>query len=165
MRSGIRGFTLVELMITLIVFAVVLGIAIPNFQNYILQNRVKTGAQELFSALNYARSEAVKLDADVYVTPADENHWQKGWIVTDMADRTYSECQNGKSNCLRVQPPLSELTITTSDDEVVYGGNGRTGVQTQFQFCTAANNASVQQRVVSTDLSGRPRIEFEGDCS
>lgn len=164
MRSIHQGFTLVELMITLIVFAIVVTVAIPNLQYYTLQNRVKTGAQNLFSSLIYARSEAVKRDAPVYLNPADADAWEKGWVVTTVAGRTYSECQDGESDCLRIREPLAELAIATAAADVEYGGNGRVATEAEFRFCPADANAAVQQRVVTADLSGRPRIEYEGDC-
>jgi type IV fimbrial biogenesis protein FimT len=166
MQSATRGFTLLELMITLTVFAIIAVVAIPNFQNYMLQNRVKTGAQELFTSLLYARSEAVKRDAPVYVIPADPDAWHEGWIVTNETSRTYAECDGGgASDCLRLHQPLSGLAVTSAEDEVVYSGNGRTESSTEFRFCTEQSNAAVQERSVATELSGMPRIRYEGDCS
>lgn len=165
MPARTAGFTLLELMMTLAVFAIITIVAIPNFQDYMLQNRVKTGAQELFSSLIYARSEAVKLDARVYVTPADADAWQQGWIVTSNEDRTYAECESGEDDCLRLQEPLSGLAVTSDDGEVVYRANGRTEASTEFRFCPEGSNAAIQERRVTTELSGMPRIRYEGDCS
>jgi type IV fimbrial biogenesis protein FimT len=59
-----RGFTMVELMITLAVAVVLLVIAIPNFQHMIVSHRLTTAANNVVDALNTARMEAVKLNAD-----------------------------------------------------------------------------------------------------
>jgi len=55
-----RGFTLLELIITIGIFAIIAGFAIPGFQNLIEANRVTTQTNNLLSALKTARSEAVR---------------------------------------------------------------------------------------------------------
>ncbi|MFK2876820.1 GspH/FimT family pseudopilin [Rhodanobacter hydrolyticus] len=54
------GFTIVELMITLAVAAILLAIAVPSFRNITLANRLNTAANGLVGAINAARMEAVK---------------------------------------------------------------------------------------------------------
>lgn len=59
-----RGFTIIELMVTLTVAGVLLAIAVPSFRNFILSNRLTTTANDLIMAINVARMEAVKLNAN-----------------------------------------------------------------------------------------------------
>ncbi|MEW5833987.1 MAG: GspH/FimT family pseudopilin [Pseudomonadota bacterium] len=61
--SFARGFTLVELMITLAVAAVLLVIAVPSFRSIMLSSRLDTTANDLIAALNTARMEAIKANA------------------------------------------------------------------------------------------------------
>ncbi len=58
-----RGFTIVELMITLAVAAVLLVIAVPSFRSIMLSSRLDTAANDLVASLNTARMEAVKANA------------------------------------------------------------------------------------------------------
>lgn len=60
-----RGFTIVELMITIAVAAVLLVIAVPSFNTIINSNRLTTAANNLVNALNTARMEAIKRNASV----------------------------------------------------------------------------------------------------
>ena len=60
-----RGFTLVELMVTLAVVVILTAIAIPSFRNLTLSNRLTTTANSIVGALRTARMEAVKRNASV----------------------------------------------------------------------------------------------------
>ena len=57
--KGMRGFTLVELMITIALLGVVATIAVPNFVQFIRNNQVQAKADELKTFLQYARGQAV----------------------------------------------------------------------------------------------------------
>lgn len=59
------GFTLVELMVTIFVAAILMAIAVPSFRNITTSSRLTTTANSLVSALHAARMEAIKRNADV----------------------------------------------------------------------------------------------------
>lgn len=161
------GFTLVELVIVVVLFAVLLTVAVPGFRDYMLQNRVKTGAQELFTALLYARSEAVKRNGDVYIVPngGTSGDWQDGWVVTTDPAKGYSDCQTDQTNCLRIQQPLAGISITTGAASVTYDGTGRAAATASFAVCDSGASAEVRRRQVSIDLTGRAAIDYDGVCS
>lgn len=60
-----QGFTLVEMVITLVVAAILFAVAIPSFNNLVNSNRLTTGANALIGALNTARMEAIKRNGSV----------------------------------------------------------------------------------------------------
>lgn len=88
------GFTLTEMMITLVVAAILLSQAVPSFMTMLQDNRIVTQANDLVASLNMARSEAVKRGDRVTVCKSNDNAtctaaggWQQGWIVfTDTND-------------------------------------------------------------------------------
>ncbi len=59
-QSRLEGFTLIELMVTLAVAAIMLTIAVPSFQEFIGSNRLTSEANGFLTSLNLARSEAIK---------------------------------------------------------------------------------------------------------
>jgi len=63
-----QGFTLIELLITLAIVAILAGLAAPNMGEYIEQERVRGALVNLKQELAYARSEAIKRNATVFIS-------------------------------------------------------------------------------------------------
>jgi type IV fimbrial biogenesis protein FimT len=63
--QGFRGFTLIELMVTISIMAILLMIAVPSFQNATLGSKLSSFANGLVASAHLARSEAIKRNADV----------------------------------------------------------------------------------------------------
>ena len=82
-----RGFTLVELMMTLAVAAVLVGVGVPSMQNLIRNNRLTAATNQFVSSLNIARSEAIKQGRNATVCVSDTqnscsgSNWRLGWLA------------------------------------------------------------------------------------
>ena len=59
MKANNAGFTLIELMFTIVVLAVLLGIGVPNFRDFVRNSRITAAANDLLADTNLARSESV----------------------------------------------------------------------------------------------------------
>jgi len=59
-KSRRSGFTLIELMVTLSVAAILMAIAIPNIRNFLSNNRLSSGVNDLLHSIQVARTEAIK---------------------------------------------------------------------------------------------------------
>jgi type IV fimbrial biogenesis protein FimT len=62
-----KGFTLMELLITVTIVGILVAIGVPSLRDLILKNRLRGAAEEAQTMLQFARSEAVKRNEDVYV--------------------------------------------------------------------------------------------------
>ena len=87
------SFTLVELLITLAIAAILLGLSIPSFTALISSNRLSSSANKWITTLNYARSEAIKRNQQVVVRKTSTN-WEQGWQVFVDIDRSTVARQN-----------------------------------------------------------------------
>lgn len=87
-----QGFTLIELMITLLVGALVLGVGIPTLRDFISTNQMAASVNNFVSAVHLTRSEAIKRRANA--TLCASSNWDAaspicapggkisdGWIV------------------------------------------------------------------------------------
>lgn len=89
--GALQGFTLIELMITISIAAVLMMIAVPSYENASLNSKLASQANSLIAGAQLARSEAIKRNAVVRLCPSDGNaeapdcsgsaNWSKGWLV------------------------------------------------------------------------------------
>ena len=138
-----RGFTLTELMIVVTVFAVLVGAALPSYNQFVRNQRVKNASFDVFSSLVLARSEAITRNGSVTLAPVTTDNWLSGWTVKDAG-----------GTVLRRQEAISGITIT-GPTNVVYNGSGRLG-SASGSFELTATGGSITTRCITVDLSGRP---------
>lgn len=88
MRDSNHGFTLIELMITVVVLAILLAIGVPSFREFYLNNRITSNINMLNSHVLLARSAAIKRNrlASLCSNPGDgpacgAPDWSRGWVV------------------------------------------------------------------------------------
>lgn len=82
-----RGFTLIELMVTLAIVAILMMVAVPSFVAFQRNAELTSASNTMLAALNAARSEAMKRNQNVMVTPLGTG-WASGWQVFVDVDRS-----------------------------------------------------------------------------
>ena len=143
-----RGFTLVELLTVVSVLVVLTLIAVPSFNELSRSQRVQLAATDLFTSLLRARSESIKQNTDVTLSPAGT--WVAGWAVAVAG--TNIDTHAATSN------------ISISDPGVVtYRSSGRIAGATQPKFSVSATQTAMK-RCVQVHLSGEP-VVTKGACS
>lgn len=157
MRRRSRGFTMTELMVTLSVTAILTTVALPSFRDYIANQRVRSAAQDLFSSLLYARSEAIKRNETVLIVP-DAGGWSQGWSVVAGDGSVVSE-RGARTNVV--------IAATDLPEPFGYQRSGRLqpgAALPSFALCDAAGNPEVGRRLITIDLSGQPALRLAGSC-
>ncbi len=170
-KSG--GFTLIELMVTLAIAAILLTIGIPSFRDLMIKSRLSGQVQEFFGTLNFARSEAIKRGNFVSVCKSADGsqcggNWSDGWIVfaNNDNDSPASRDNIGGANeepLLRVFPALpSNYTLnanTNFTNYITYDRFGMANNMGTFVFCANSDESKARAIILTRT---RPRIAAAG---
>jgi type IV fimbrial biogenesis protein FimT len=141
-----RGFTIIELMITLAVAAIIISIAVPSFKAVINNNRVATTTNEMIAALGLARSEAIKVNRKVQVKPATGD-WQLGYDIK--IDTDGDDAFDDESVLRMIEAPHSSISYATSATQVTFNPLGGIADGTSKTFGISAPDAFSRKITVS----------------
>jgi len=173
-----RGYTLLELLITLALLVIVAAFAVPSFQDSIARNARESAMLDLMSSLALARSEAVSADRPVSICRSTNlttcagsaGDWSGGWLV--FSDTGTAGSIGGSDTVVQVHPVLSiggAVTVKTSANAAVTGeylrfdGNGfltHPSGGAYFKFCTD-DGAAANARAVWVANTGRASLSVD----
>lgn len=106
-----KGITLIELLVTLAIVTILTVVSIPAFTSLIERYRIVSATEQLYSTLQYARTEAVKRNTDVYVSFNAGDSWCYGINTGSACDcTTPSGCNLGTVSA----PSAQQLTLSSS---------------------------------------------------
>lgn len=147
------GVTLIELLVSMAILGILTAMAAPALSSLVANQRGKAMATDLYLSLIKARSEALKRNISVSLTPATVSHWEAGWTIPD---------PSGSSHPIESHGAISGVTIT-GPNSVIYRSSGRVLATTAPSFDISASGSATHW-CVSVDLSGRPSSKA-GTCS
>ena len=165
-----RGFTLIELMITLVIAAIVLTIGIPSFSDLIKNNRLVSYANEFVAGAHLARSEAIKRRRYGYICASSNQssctggtNWAVGWIawIDNNGDAVPQTAE-----LLRAQQALEGTVTYTSNgaSQFRFDPTGISLISGIFRMCDDRTNEL--GRTIGVSNSGRVGISpTPANCS
>jgi len=137
-----RAFSLIELLITLTLLALLASIALPNFSGLVERNRIKALRNLLQTQINHARASSVLHNRDVVVCGSSDgqncdNRWDTGWLL-HFSDTEELLSQHRLSTQDRLRWAGFNKKIRFHGNGTAPGGNGR------FYFCNNQNEVVLQ---------------------
>jgi type IV fimbrial biogenesis protein FimT len=116
MKQNTRGFTLIELIVTVSILAILVMIAGPSFVNTITSNRLSSDRDKLMSSLQFAKTEAISRNVPVAICPStndtscsNTNDWTDGWII--YIDENKTGLISKVDTVIRVQEGLNNINV------------------------------------------------------
>lgn len=159
------GFTLFEIVITLAVASILIGVAVPSFNSMSKSNNMTSTVNDLVYALNIARSEAMKSNSASVCVSSDQatcttGAWTTGWIVfNDLNGNCTVDAGENVIKAVEATPNLISISVAPTDSCVTYAGNGFItppgDVPLAFSFCDDRTGPQVG-RTVNLIITGRP---------
>lgn len=175
-RSHIHaGFTLIELMITLVIMAIVITIGVPAMAQYIAAQRVRATASDIVADMAFARAEAVKESRPAIIerVAGATNTWKDGWQICVDLDRN-NTCAAGEVR-KRAGPIPGGTTvcpIASGDfaDRIIFRPDGRVnrtvvpGANDGLKVADTMDDADAtndRARIVVIGLTGRTSLVIQ----
>lgn len=154
-----RGFTLIEFIIALAVLSVLLVFSMPMLTELIVTGQVRSAAMDIYGSMAFARSEAIKRNVEVTISP-NGGDWKNGWTIA-AADAPDTLAAHDALPA-KLEPLPGAAVTYTRDGRLVAGADFVLNVN-------ASGTTGVAMRCVTVRAGGQPNIRvdknLDGDCS
>ncbi|MFZ5959286.1 GspH/FimT family pseudopilin [Pseudomonas sp. QL9] len=161
-RRAAGGFTLVELMVTIAVAAILISIAVPSLNDATVAGKLSASANDLVAGAVVGRSEAIKRNAVASMCVSTDGStcgsggWEQGWIVVvgSTVIQAHAAAPTG-------------YKVTSSVARIDFQPSGVGSTQASITVCRATPTAGSQERVVTVSATGRAYVTRTetGSCS
>ena len=164
--NRLRGFTLTELLITIVIAAMIVSAAIPALISSTQNNRLTAYSNELITALNIARIKAIETGRAVSVCPssngiacAGSSDWSNGWIVFLDASGANGILDNSDKVVRRWEALDGNASVTgeTNENFVRFVGTGA-AAQSATLTLSIPDCTGDQGRRIDVDSTGRASV-------
>jgi prepilin-type N-terminal cleavage/methylation domain-containing protein len=156
------GFTLIELMITLVVLVIALSLGVPSFVTWIQNNRLDTTTRSIAGVLKSARSEAITRQGIISVRPgtrATPGNWSNGAHIYTETVANGSAYNVSDTLIKDINANMSGITITDDDSNniITFTNTGALGAGTTTTI-TLCQSSGGRGSTVTVNFIGRASI-------
>lgn len=150
-----EGFTLLELLVTVVIAAILLAVATPAFQTTARSNAVRSTTNDLVSSINLARQQSMSMRTQVEISPANGG-WSNGWSLA------FSDSAAGEDTEFVIPRRNVNITSSAGNAGLVFRSKGGVQGGGNVEFTITHNDSSSISSTICVSFFGK--ITYEG-CS
>lgn len=163
-RQCHTGFTLVELLVTIAIAALLMFVALPAFMTFQKNAQLSDAVSNFIGATNAARANAMKQGVNTYLVPNSGTNWGSGWMV--FSDLNWNQTYDAGTELIILshEAPASAISIsipTTSSFSagyVLFNGSGYPRLKSgAFGGGTLVMSNGTRSSSIIIDPAGRTR--------
>jgi len=168
--SKTKGFTLLELIITLAIVAIVVSVGVPSFRGIIMDNRLVSQTNQFVRSISLTRSAAVRYQRNavlcvsanydaVIPTCSASTDWSNGWIVWVDKNR---DSVTDVNEVVSVFAPLADSTTFTSSTVSQFSFSARGFLVAGDDLSLCDNRSGETGRLIRVNPTGRTHVSVQG---
>ncbi len=157
------GLTLIELLFTMVVLAILTTVAVPGFTNLVLNTRMTAHVNRFVHDIHLAKQAAHRRMQPVALCKshdgrqcAHDREWHEGWLVFVNLNRDRPPHVNPDEPILAVNPAFESGTIIANRPNFVFRAFEARSTNGTLTFCDRRGSSSARAVIVS--YTGRPRV-------
>ena len=174
-RHNLRGMTLVEIMVALIIVVILFAVAAPSFSDWIQNTKIRTAAESVLNGLAIAKTEAVHRNAVTQFVSCGASSWDvlatsaaavaSTVVCAAPAVAGTSKWENVQNNSVQIQPGSPHAQVDASQVTIGFNGLGRQAKADDLINGGATPNPPVTVNIdVSSTLAGAACVCPMGTC-
>lgn len=163
MWKGSRGFSLYELLLTLLIAALIMTIGLPSFSGTLARQRQRVEIDALFHAVYLARKESILRRRVVSLCPSRDGRqcsasrdWSSGWLMFENSDRDVPPHVDPGEPLLQRHKVDTSVRISANRQGFTLRSTVQRATTGTFVICDRAQRIAPKGLVVS--YTGRPRV-------
>jgi len=157
---------LYELLLTLLLLALLGGLALPSFARTLAAARLRAEVNALFDAVHLARKESITRRGVVSICPSQDSEscttgtdWSQGWIMFSNTDNDEPPVRDPGEPLLQVHRSVAEVRISANRRGFTLRRTVRRATNGTIVFCDSRDRVTPRALIVS--YTGRPRVALE----